>query len=243
MSDTPVKDKSKAPSPPPTVTISPVPELGPTEFQPAEPVQREFVPVPSSNGGDHGGVRLSPPSISDAQPRTSVRPFPTRPRINSIVNPATSSASPLAMLFQPIVVEEDAVAEDHEDTQGSAKPPNLLSYGPATRRRFVSIGPRRHGRTLTDSSPVASTLSRWRHHTRQSSHSPARSDEGDHFTRSPEPIRFNPSTSSVPETVGQVMEEEEREGGEPGLSRRLELMEDRQKRIEEMLVRLTENLS
>jgi hypothetical protein len=39
------------------------------------------------------------------------------------------------------------------------------------------------------------------------------------------------------------MDEEEREGGEPGLSRRLELMEERQKRIEEMLVRLTENLS
>jgi len=59
----------------------------------------------------------------------------------------------------------------------------------------------------------------------------------------PDPGQINPSTSSVHETAGQVLEDEERAGGEPGLSRRLEVMEERQKRIEAMLVKLTENLS
>ena len=56
-------------------------------------------------------------------------------------------------------------------------------------------------------------------------------------------MQINPSTSSVPETAGQVLEDEDRDGGEPGLSKRLEAMEARQKRIEEMLMKLVENLS
>jgi hypothetical protein len=56
-------------------------------------------------------------------------------------------------------------------------------------------------------------------------------------------MRNNPSTLSVPETAGQVLEEEERDGGEPGFTKRLEAMEERQKRIEEMLMKLTEHLS
>ena len=56
-------------------------------------------------------------------------------------------------------------------------------------------------------------------------------------------VQVNPSTLSVAETAGQVLEEEEREGGEPGLSRRSAMMEERQKRIEEMLVKLIESLS
>jgi len=91
---------------------------------------------------------------------------------------------------------------------------------------------------------MASTLNRWQHpDARRQSHSLTRSDDGDGFSRSPDPIRFNPSTSSIPETAGQVLEDEERGGGESGLSKRLQVMEERQKRIEEMLIKLTESLS
>ena len=162
--------------------------------------------------------------------------------MNSLVNPAASSASPLALLYQPIVVEEESVAEDYQDdSQHLVKPSSLLSYGPTSRRRLISIGPRRRGRGLAERSSETFALNRWQQDTRRLSHSPTRSDEGDQFSRSPDLI--NPSSSSVPETAAQVLEEEEREGGEPGLSSRLEMIEGRQKRIEELLVRLTEHLS
>ena len=239
MSDTP--DKPKAPSPDaPTVTISPVPEQETTQSHPA---QLDPAPFPSSNGGDHGSMRLqSPSTIPEVPSKVPTRPLQMRPRINSVVNTATSSASPLALLFQPIVVEEEAVADDYQDdNQNSMKPPNILSYGPASRRRLISVGPRRHGRTLGEKSSDISALTRWQQDMRRVSRSPNRSDEGDQFYRSPEPI--NPSTSSMPETAAQVLEEEDRDGGEPGLSKRLEMMEERQKRMEEMLMKLTAHLS
>ena len=76
------------------------------------------------------------------------------------MNRATSYATPPAMLFQPLNVDEDVTMEDQEDNQNSQKAPNLLSYGSASRRRLVSVGPRQRGRTPTESSPVSSTLNR-----------------------------------------------------------------------------------
>ena len=48
---------------------------------------------------------------------------------------------------------------------------------------------------------------------------------------------------SAAEAAGRVLEEQESEGGEPGLSRRLAAMEERQRGMEEILVKLTESLS
>jgi len=241
MSDTP--DKSKAPSlPAPNLTTSPVPELEPAQPQAVQPVS---VPAPPSSGGDHGSLGSQlPPTIPEVPAKGPAHQLPARPRINSLVNPTTSTPSPLALLFQPLIVDEDVLLEDQEDDQNPQKAPNLLSYGPASRRRLVSLGPKRRGRTLAEKSPAASSQNRWQlPDTRQPSHSLTRSDDGDQLSRSPGPTRVNPSTSSVIETAGQVLEDEEREGGETGLSRRLEAMEERQKRIEEMLVKLTESLS
>ena len=241
MSDTP--DKSKTTSPPtPTPAISPVHEPDPAQPQAAQP---ESVPAFPSSGGDHGNFRSQfPPTIPEVPTKGPAYPVPARPRINSVVNPVTSSASPLALLFQPLVVDDDVITEDQEDNQNPPKAPNILSYGPASRRRLVSLGPRRRSRALTETSPVASTLNRWqRPDSRQPSHSLTRSDDGDQISMGPDPGQINPSTSSVHETAGQVLEDEERDGGEPGLSRRLEMMEERQRRIEAMLVKLTENLS
>ena len=241
MSDAP--DKSKVSSPPaPTLTVSPVPE---PELVQSQAVQPESTLVPPSSGGDHGSLRSQlPQTIPEVPTKGPAHQPPMRPRINSLVNPATSSASPLALLFQPLIVDDDVITEDQEDNQNPQKAPNLLSYGPASRRRLVSLGPKRRGRTLAETSPAALTQNRWQHpDTRQLSHSLTRSDDGDRFSRSPGPIQINPSTSSVLETAGQVLEDEEREGGETGLSRRLEVMEERQRRIEEMLIKLTENIS
>lgn len=233
------RDKSRVSSPPaPTLTISPVQEPEPGQPQPAQP---ESTPIPPPSGGDHGSVRLQfPPTIQEVP----TRPVPARPRINSLVNPSTSSASPLAMLFQPLFVEEDVIAEDQEDNQNPLKAPNLLSYGPASRRRLISLGPKRRGRTFAETSPVSSAMNRWqRPDTRQPSNSLTRSDDGDRFSGSLDPNQVNPSTLSIPETAGQILEDEDRDGGEPGLSKRLEMMEERQKRIEAMLTKLVESLS
>jgi len=240
MSD--ARDKSTvSPPPAPTFTVSPIPEPEPTQPQPARP---DTVPAPPSSGGDHGSLRSQfPPTIPEVPTKGPTRPLPARPRINSLVNPSTSSASPLALLFQPVIVDDDVIAEDPDDNQSSLRAPNLVSYGPASRRRLVSLGPRRHGRSLADTSPVTSAMNRWRRpDTRQPSQSLTRSDDGDQFSGSPDHVQIHPSLS-IPETVGQVLEDEERDGGEPGLSKRLEAMEERQKRIEAMLVKLTENLS
>ena len=213
--------------------------MTPTQSQFAEPNH------PEPSGGDHGSAGLlSPPTVTEGVPKGYTRPAHLpRPRINSLVGPAASSASPLALLFQPIVVEEDVIAEDdEEDIPSSVRPQNILSYGPASRRRLVSIGPRRRGRTAADTSPAISAMSRSQD-MRHVSYSPTKSDIGDQFSTSPDQIRVDPSTSSVQETAGQILEEEEREGGESGLTRRLEIIEERQKRIEEMLVRLTQHLS
>jgi hypothetical protein len=225
-------------SPPaPTITTSPAPE--------PEHAQPEFTPVPPPSGGDHVSLRSQfPPTIPEVPTKGHTHQIPIRPRINSLVNPATSSASPLALLFQPLIVDEDVISEDQEDDQNLQKAQNLLSYGPASRRRLVSLGPRRRGRTVSEKSPAASSQNRWQYpDTRQPSHSLTRSDDGDGVSRSLGPIQDNPSTSSVLETAGQVLEDEEREGGETGLNKRLEAMEERQKRIEEMLIKLTEGLS
>ena len=78
---------------------------------------------------------------------------------------------------------------------------------------------------------------------RRPSHSLTRSDDWDRVSTGPDHIQASPLTLSAAETAGQGLEEEEREGGEPRLSRRSVMMEGRWKRIEEMLVKLTESLS
>lgn len=45
-----------------------------------------------------------------------------------------------------------------------------------------------------------------------------------------------------PETAEQVREEEQDGGGEPKMMRKLHLMEDRQKRIEDLLIQLNEKI-
>ena len=77
--------------------------------------------------------------------RPAYAPVPNKTRDKLSGEPATSSASPLALLFQPLIADEDVTAEDQEDNQNSRKAPNLSSYSPTSRKRLVSLGPRRHG--------------------------------------------------------------------------------------------------
>ncbi|KAF5350239.1 hypothetical protein D9758_007832 [Tetrapyrgos nigripes] len=68
---------------------------------------------------------------------SSPHPIIPRPRINSVLNRgievAQSFTSPLAQIFQPLIVDDDGVPQESEQ----AEP--LISYGPASRRRLSSM--------------------------------------------------------------------------------------------------------
>ena len=140
----------------------------------------------------------------------------------------------LSVPYPPTTIFIHDVYANHkpsEDNQNLQKAPNLLGYGPASQRRLVSVEPRRLGCAPTEASALTPTLNRWHHlDTTRPSHSLTRSDDGDGLSRSLGHIQANPSALSVAETAEQVLEEG-REGGEPELSRRLVVMEERYKGI------------
>ncbi|KZT20100.1 hypothetical protein NEOLEDRAFT_1182830 [Neolentinus lepideus HHB14362 ss-1] len=168
-----------------------------------------------------------------------------RQRINSLVNRGAEAAhnftSPLAQIFQPLVVDEEQAQEPLQPLSVPGPTP-LVSFGPATRRRLTSVT---HRRSTTEphiqgqhlqSSPkkFPGELSETRGHgslfTQPLSESPGQGEgQGEQ-----EPI----------ETASQIEENEgpSGKGLESGeLLKRFDQMEERQCRIEEMLIQLTQN--
>lgn len=144
-------------------------------------------------------------------------------------NKTDTLPSPLAQVFQPVVVD-DEIPEEHALDKGVPLQPHsgnghMVSYGPASRRRLSSmhLASRRADSVVpaSDSSqrppfPVVDTR--------------------------PEALAVGPLSASPdrqPETVEQV---EENSGGLVELSERIKNMEDRQKRIEGILIQLSASL-
>lgn len=144
-------------------------------------------------------------------------------------NKTDTLPSPLAQVFQPVVVD-DEIPEEHALDKGVSLQPHsgsghMVSYGPASRRRLSSmhLASRRADSVVpaSDSSqrppfPVVDTR--------------------------PEALAVGPLSASPdrqPETVEQV---EENSGGLVELSERIKNMEDRQKRIEGILIQLSASL-
>ena len=72
---------------------------------------------------------------------------PLRARVNSMTGPQNFT-SPLAQIFQPLVVDDDLMEEDDNASEASSPPQNMgvhfpsppgVSYGPASRRRLSSM--------------------------------------------------------------------------------------------------------
>lgn len=146
------------------------------------------------------------PSQSSRKPDSSPGPQ-TRLRVApSLTRPAetTVQASPLAQLFQPLIVDE-VIPEDAQPNVGTREG---VSYGPVSRRRLSS----------------ATTLQRMVPPSREG-------DSTSAFVHSPE----RRSESLEPETAEEA-EEEESTLGKLELSRRLDLIEERQRRIEGLLI-------
>ncbi|KAH7908924.1 hypothetical protein BJ138DRAFT_1181397 [Hygrophoropsis aurantiaca] len=142
-------------------------------------------------------------------------------------NDIAHSVSPLAQVFQPLSMGNDA--HDEHSTHLAAP---VISYGPASRRRLTSIqsSTRRPSDLLHLSANGGKKMSIPNIETRQ-----------DYLTdgplsASPDMQQQEPETAEIPdETISD-------EGGTTAWMRKFEGMEERQKRIEEMLILLTSDL-
>ncbi|KAI6114850.1 hypothetical protein EDD16DRAFT_1483333 [Pisolithus croceorrhizus] len=176
---------------------------------------------------------------SSAAPRPSehtrhpLTPAGLRRRLNSMFNKTDTVQSPLAQVFQPVVVDDD-IPEEHDSDKGVSLQPHssnghIVSYGPASRRRLTSMH-------LMSKRGADSAV--------QSSDSSQRPAFPAIDTR-PEALAAGPLSASPnrqPETVEQVEETMQNSGGMVELSERIKDMEDRQKRIEDILIQLLARL-
>jgi len=147
-------------------------------------------------------------------------------RVNSVLNRETEVAqtftSPLAQIFQPLVVDDD-VREDAAPESSHLGIPDGVSYGPASRRRH----------SVMQRSPAADSATNiaYRFPSMSSHHG---HQEGQ-MSSSP---GVDPSQSEL-ETAEEVQREESSAGGMIQWVKRLQNLEEGQKRIEDLLIQLS----
>ncbi|KAI0708832.1 hypothetical protein C8T65DRAFT_718427 [Cerioporus squamosus] len=235
---------------------------------PASPQKTEFsAPGPSSTPQSQS-QSLHPPGHIHLP----------RPRVNSIVtrglDMAQAAASPLAQIFQPLVVDDDLIPEESESEAPGASgpaghgsggaPPAMVSYGPATRRRLMSLhaapAPPRRLRTYSvagqghpppggygATGESSTALRRF-----PTNSPPPRSQLGLLLAQAPLSESPDERSGRMEDAIeqqqramgGQTASQLETEGSHETSEweRRLESIEERQKRIEEMLVEISKNL-
>ncbi|KAG6919506.1 hypothetical protein DXG01_005096 [Tephrocybe rancida] len=174
-----------------------------------------------------------------------------RTRLYSIMHrgneAAQSFVSPLAQVFQPLVVDE-AIPEEPMDKAESSlvsrkatspvPVPAAVSYGPASRRRMSSM-PGLRSQQQPSSPPLLHQLQTRKFPMLSKSSSPPAGT----FMRSPDRITEAEPPSS-PETASRAMEESQANHAMGGVAieRRLEEMEKRQERIEELLMQIAKDV-
>ncbi|KAL1747848.1 hypothetical protein HDZ31DRAFT_30933 [Schizophyllum fasciatum] len=197
---------------------------------------------------------------------------PLRIRANSIQGPQNFT-SPLAQIFQPLIVDDDLLEEEDNASEVSSPPqatgvhfpsPPGVSYGPASRRRLSSmhrrvepIGPRRfpvlgrvvsegNGNGVLSESPEQAdgVLPRRESDGPAPSHREAGAVKVGSPLNAPSVASIASATSPTPSaTAQQVMETRAENGAAPGWVTRLDKMEERQRRIEDMLQQLVVGMS
>lgn len=156
------------------------------------------------------------------------RPSGPRGRLASILSrgldTAQQFASPLAQVFQPLIVDDDIPEEPNGESPSS--PPGV-SYGPASRRRLMSmqsLGQRRPQDLVQNSNP-ANAVKRVPSSGNGQGNVDQPSDSG------------NP-----PATAGEVKEMEENRPDLPEWTERLDAIEKQQGKIEGLLMQLVKDL-
>jgi len=139
--------------------------------------------------------------------------------------------SPLAQVFNPLVVEDDVMREPYLSPG--------VSYGPATRRRPLSIQPsQRRPQPDPLSTPSQSNQLKKFHHTSDKDSPP-----GPGFIGSPSQERHAVDHAM---TAAEVKDMEDNMNGDlqqSAIMKRLDDMEKRQERIESLLQDLSHNIS
>lgn len=175
---------------------------------------------PSSNAPERF-VRRDPspqPPAAVASPRL---------RLGSMLNRgaemAQNLASPLAQIFQPLVVDEDIPEENGSSSLLNV--PTGISYGPAHRRKSLMH------RTPAVDAAVSRTAFRF---PSMGSHD---SRDAHQVSSSPDPV----SEVYGMQTAEEAEEDEEESGGMIRWMERLDKLEQGQKRIEDLLLRISQN--
>jgi hypothetical protein len=197
---------------------------------------------PSNTSQKRPNVSHSPPRREQHHHVPPSSPHGARARLNSMLSRGAEAAhaitSPLAQVFQPLVVDDDPVTSDPSPGPLAAAPATSgVSYGPATRRRLSSMK-----RTPTNDafggqiSPLKKSST--------TGNGPRSGPPGNlPLSDSPKsglpaPDDAEPRQSPFPQTAGETEESEINSGGIIAWTRRLESMEERQKRIESLLMQL-----
>ena len=183
--------------------------------------------------------RQPPSPQKDGRQQSDAVPLPPRQRVNSVLNRgaemAHNFASPLAQIFQPLVLDMgDDMAEDEQPQDMR----DAISYGPATRRRLTSIA-RRPTAVEQHSSPHPPPATALRRFPTAAAARPQSPSFGTPISESPDQ---HADTGSPSETAGQA-EEKESTLGNMQWMKRLDEMDARQKRMEEMLLRIVKGLN
>lgn len=173
---------------------------------------------------------------SDVPQRPPLQPH-VRPRMNSLMQREHSSAnfiSPLAQIYTPLVVDDDIIEEQDEGTVEPLSPLPVIAPGLPRRRlssmhHFPPMAPVHIQRKMNTSRG-------------QGLHEPIlrESPASIELAVPEEPER----KANQPEEASRVIEEEEEgEGSAPQISDRLNRIEERQKRIEELLLHISQGLT
>ncbi|KAI0084442.1 hypothetical protein BDY19DRAFT_987498 [Irpex rosettiformis] len=259
----------------------PIPPIDIRARRMSQASRRPRVSLSSTHSQGNGGNGANP-SVSRSSPSSSPRkaeqssPSPSniplpRARLTSLAtrlqDMGQSAPSPLAQVFQPLIVNEEPSMPDISEVPQQLQqfdfpsagigagiggpPPSVISYGPATRRRLSSMVQtqqqqhRRGFSTATSDSffpqsqplmaggqPSALGLATRR---------PAagRNVSGGLSNLASEALSESPDAHTGPtETASEV----EEEGPESTIEKRLDRMDSRQQRIEDLLVQLIANL-
>ncbi|KAG5339463.1 hypothetical protein C0989_004149 [Termitomyces sp. Mn162] len=156
----------------------------------------------------------------------------------NFVSPLAQVFSPLVVVDRPIPEESDQADEDKTPSSSSPMPPpTAVSYGPASRRRISMVSLRGQ---RPASPPHRQQVKLRKFSTFPKSSSPPRMP----LLHSPEAIEEpDPESPASPEVVTEALVE--RRGEHPDsivLERRLDEMEKRQERIEELLKQIARDI-
>ena len=195
------------------------------------PIERvDSRPVPSST--NHVPTISTTPPRATGHTRQPSGPVQLRMRANSHLHRPDVLQSPLAQVFMPVVVDDD-ITEDSSD-RGSLHPhdSHLPSYGPASRRRISAM----HTTARRATDPSSRTPG-------ATQRTPFLSiDTGSSDVLGEALLSVSPGCQQVPPTAEELEENMEDYGGMTELLQRIKDMEERQQRIEDMLIQLSTRL-